>query len=136
MGLPFARRRKTRTGTLHPTTCNCALGRPAVAAVALLTIWLTCLVFAMLERAILPEQREHTVPRLTLWFATANAIFLGAAVVFRWFAGVPLWGGILLVVMMELGLGLMLFGDQFVLKLDSIELTNQLRQYQQRTRQH
>lgn len=110
--------------------CNLALGEPAVLSIDLLTIWLTCLVFAIVESAIFPENSDRTAVRTALWFLAANVLFLAGAFLFQWFAGVPLWGILILIFIMELSLVLMWFGDQFVLKLDSADLTKQLKTYQ------
>lgn len=112
----------------------CALlqGGDTVAISDLLTMWVVCLLFAMAESAIFPEGCPCTKGRSAAWLLTANVFFLGGAALFRWFAGVPLWGGILLVAFLQLGLVLMWFGDQFVLKMDSAELTKALKDYQKR----
>lgn len=99
----------------------------------LLTMWLVALVFAMVESAIFPEQAACTRTRTLLWLGAANLCFVGGALLFGWFAGVPLWGGLLLAAFLELGL--MWFGDHFVLKMDSAQLTRELKQYQNRLQQ-
>ena len=43
--------------------------------------------------------------------------------------------GLRLAAFWELGLGLMWFGDRFVLKMDSAQLTRELKQYQNRLQQ-
>lgn len=43
--------------------------------------------------------------------------------------------GLRLAAFLELGLGLMWFGDHFVLKMDSAQLTRELKQYQNRLQQ-
>lgn len=98
-------------------------------------LWLVALVFAMAESAIFPEQAACTRTRTLLWLGAANLCFVGGALLFGWFAGVPLWGGLLLAAFWELGLGLMWFGDRFVLKMDSAQLTRELKQYQNRLQQ-
>lgn len=98
-------------------------------------LWLVALVFAMAESAIFPEQAACTRTRTLLWLGAANLCFVGGALLFGWFAGVPLWGGLLLAAFLELGLGLMWFGDRFVLKMDSAQLTRELKQYQNRLQQ-
>lgn len=95
-------------------------------------LWLVALVFAMVESAIFPEQAACTRTRTLLWLGTANLCFVGGALLFGWFAGVPLWVGVLLAAFLQLGLGLMWFGDRFVLKMDSAQLTRELKQYQNR----
>lgn len=113
---------------------NLAFGIYSVPSLDMLTMWLTCMAFAVVESLLFPENCERTALRLALWIALANLMFLGGALAFGWFAGVPAWCGALLVLFMELGLAMMWFGDRFVLKMDSAELTRQLKQYQQNSR--
>ena len=122
----------TFTAIFLKMVCNLLMGVDSIPIRELLTMWLTCLLFAVLESVIFPENSECTGARTALWLAAGNLCFIGGAVQFGWFAGVPVWGGVILVLFLELGLGLMWFGDRFVLKMDSAELTKQLRQYQGR----
>lgn len=122
----------TFTAIFLKMVCNLLMGVNSIPIRELLTMWLTCLLFAVLESAIFPENSECTGARTALRLAAGNLCFIGGAVLFGWFAGVPVWGSVILVLFLELGLGLMWFGDRFVLKMDSAELTKQLRQYQGR----
>lgn len=109
---------------------NYAQGMDSVRSLDLLSMWLVCLLFAMVETGIFPEGCGRSPARSTVWFVAANAFFLGGAWIFGWFQGIPAWGGALLIALVELALFLMWFGDQFVLRADSSELTRQLKQYQ------
>ena len=102
-----------------------------VSIVDLATIWLVSLVFAILETVLFPENAPCTKGRSLLWLAAANLCFVGGALLFGWFQGVPVWGGALLILGLELGLGMMWFGDRFVLKMDTAQLNEQLLRYQQ-----
>lgn len=106
-------------------------GEYAISLFDLLTMWITCLLFAIVETVIFPEGCPCTRKRSLIWLSAANLLFLGGAFAFKWFSGIPLWGGLLLTAFLELGLGLMWFGDRFVLRMDSADLTRQLRRYQQ-----
>lgn len=114
--------------------CLLLQGMDSVPVFDLVTMWLVSLVFAMLETLIFPEGAPCTGPRSLVWLAAANLCFAGGAVLFGWFAGVPVWGGVLLAVFLELALGLMWFGDRFVLKMDTAQLNEELRRYQSRNR--
>lgn len=105
--------------------CSLLHGVHAIAIMDLLTIWLTCLLFAIVESAIFPKDCEYSRVRSALWFAAANICFIGGALVFDWFSGVPVWGAVLLIIVLELGLGMTWFGDRFVLKTDSTQLKYQ-----------
>lgn len=111
--------------------CNLFQGIYQIDMVDLLTIWLVSLVFAMLETAIFPENAVCTKRRSLLWLVTANLCFVGGAWLFGWFQDIPVWGGILLTIGLELGLGMVWFGDRFVLKMDSTQLNEKLRRYQE-----
>ena len=111
--------------------CNLLQGSRQVSIVDLATIWLVSLVFAILETVLFPENAPCTKGRSLLWLATANLCFVGGALLFGWFQGVPVWGGALLILGLELGLGMMWFGDRFVLKMDTAQLNEQLLRYQQ-----
>ena len=113
---------------------NFFYGLESVLISDLLSMWVTCLLFAMLESAIFPEEASCTRKRSALWLAAANVFFVGGALMFRWFVPIPLWGSVILIVFLELGLGLMWFGDQFVLKMDSAQLTRELKQYQSKNK--
>lgn len=110
--------------------CNMLQGIETISIQELVTMWLVSLVFAMVETVIFPENAACTKGRSLIWLVSANACFAGGALIFGWFTGLPGWGGWLLLAFLELGLGLMWFGDRFVLKMDSAELTQQLKQYQ------
>ncbi len=111
--------------------CNLLQGSRQVSIVDLATIWLVSLVFAILETVLFPENAPCTKGRSLLWLAAANLCFVGGALLFGWFQGVPVWGGVLLILGLELGLGMMWFGDRFVLKMDTAQLNEQLLRYQQ-----
>ena len=111
--------------------CNLLQGSRQVSIVDLATIWLVSLVFAILETVLFPENAPCTKGRSLLWLAAANLCFVGGALLFGWFQGVPVWGGALLILGLELGLAMMWFGDRFVLKMDTAQLNAQLLRYQQ-----
>ena len=111
--------------------CNLLQGSRQVSIADLATIWLVSLVFAILETVLFPENAPCTKGRSLLWLAAANLCFVGGALLFGWFQGVPVWGGALLILGLELGLGMMWFGDRFVLKMDTAQLNAQLLRYQQ-----
>lgn len=106
-------------------------GADSVASVEILTMWATCLLFSMLETAILPEY-EYPPLRTAVWTAAANIIFGFGAWLFGWFQGISLWGILLLLGFLELSLVLMWFGDNIAMKADTAQLNKHLKEYQQR----
>ena len=113
---------------------NLLYGIESILISDLLSMWITCLLFAVLESVIFPEEASCTKKRSALWLMSANVFFVGGALIFKWFVPIPLWSTIILIVFLELGLSLMWFGDQFVLKMDSAQLTRELKQYQRRNK--
>ena len=61
------------------------------------------LVFSCAETLIFPQDRQWSAGKrhIALWALLANAIYIPAALLLGWFAGVPLWGGILLILILE-----------------------------------
>lgn len=110
---------------------NWFLGIQTVKSVDILTIWVVCLLFSMLETVILPAY-EYTVFRTIIWAVTANIIFGFGALILGWFQGVSLWGIIILFGFLELSLALMWFGDNIAMKADTARLNKQLKEYQKR----
>ena len=95
---------------------------------------LAAAVVAMAESWIFPRYQEWEGRALTrrtaLWVLVCNLGFLGGAVVFQWFQGVPLWGMGALVLVMEAGIFAMWFATHVALKKDSKWLNYKLKQYQ------
>ena len=114
---------------------NLVQGEAALAIKDLLSAWLVSLVFAMAESWILPQGRDATALRSAGWLLAGNLCFIGGAVCFQWFAGIAAWGTALLIVLLEMVLGLMWFGDRVVLRADSMQLSKDLVSYQQRATQ-
>ncbi len=103
-----------------------------VQSLDILTIFGVCLLFAMLESAILPADRDPTLLRTGLWTAAANAIFCGGAYLSGWFQGIPVWGAGVLIALLELSIALMWFGDHVAMRADSARLNRQLKAFQRR----
>ena len=110
------------------------MGERSIPIQALLEMILTAFGGAVIESWIVPRCRELEGPSLTrrtaLWVLVCNLGFLGGAVVFQWFQGVPLWGMGALVLVMEAGIFAMWFATHVALKKDSKWLNYKLKQYQ------
>ena len=98
----------------------------------LATMWAMAFAFALVESAIFPEGVDaHQHPlRTVLWAAAGNAAFLGGALWFDWFRGIPLWAAAALVTILEIGLFSMWFGTHVVMRADSAQLNQSLRRFQ------
>ena len=68
---------------------------------------------------------------ISVWVVCANVLYIGGALVFGWFPGVPLWGDILLILLLECGLAAIWFGEQVACWRDTRALNRSLRKFQQ-----
>ena len=113
-------------------TWNAIGGVYTVRSLDLLTMWLAALAFAVLEMLLLPAGAERTKGRVALWVICGNVLFWGGALLLGWFRGIPVWGGAILVLLLEMSLGAMWYGDRLMMRMDSANLNRQLKEYQQR----
>lgn len=106
-------------------------GRTAISVWVLLEMLLVSFAFAAIQYAVLPAGQWDSPGRLALWALSANVLYIGGALVFGWFPGVPLWGDVLLVALLECGLGAIWFGEQVACWRDTRALNQSLRRFQQ-----
>lgn len=110
------------------------MGRTAVDSLVLLEMLGTCFLAALVEYFLFPAgrtlSRRELAGRTALWALACNLLIVGAAGLFKWFAGLPLWSLLLLVLLLEAGLFAMWFGQQVALKKDTSLLNQKLRLYQ------
>ena len=106
-------------------------GRYAISVWVLLEMLLVSFVFAAIQYAVLPAGQWSSKARLAAWAACANVLYIGSALVFGWFPGVPLWGNIVLVAMLEVSLWAIWFGEQVARWRDTRALNRSLRKFQQ-----
>ena len=90
------------------------------------------MVIAIIESALFPDHFDESElqRRTILWVIMCNLLFIGAAVLFRWFADVPLWGECLLIVILEGGLFAMWFGVHVAQKIETRALNQHLHDFQ------
>ena len=106
-------------------------GRYSISVWGLLEMLLVSFVFAAIQYAVLPAGQWSSRGRLAAWAVSANVLYIGGALVFGWFPGVPLWGDILLIVLLECGLVAVWFGEQVACCRDTRALNRSLRKFQQ-----
>ena len=106
-------------------------GRYTISVWVLLEMLLVSFVFAAIQYAVLPAGQWSSKGRLTVWLFSANALYIGGALVFGWFPGVPLWGDILLIATLQCGLWAVWFGEQVACWRDTRALNKRLRQFQE-----
>ena len=106
-------------------------GRYSISVWVLLEMLLVSFGFAAIQYAVLPAGNWTSKKGLAVWFISANVLYIGGALVFGWFPGVPLWGDILLIAMLECGLWAVWFGEQVACWRDTRALNQSLRQFQE-----
>ena len=114
------------------------MGRRELPIPMLVEMLLAAAAVAVLESWIIPFGREWEgrafVCRTALWALVCNLGFAGGAALLGWFSGTPLWGGALLILILELCLAAVWFADRVALRRESRELNRGLRELQQRER--
>lgn len=85
-----------------------------------------------METALFPHGKNLLAEkkRVALWAVLANAIFIGCAWGLNWFPGIPLWGGLLLVLVLEYALAAMWYALWLNAKRDTAALNQGLRRFQ------
>ena len=106
-------------------------GRYSISVWVLLEMLLVSFGFAAIQYAVLPAGNWTSKKGLAAWVISANVLYIGGALVFGWFPGVPLWGDILLIAMLECGLWAVWFGEQVACWRDTRALNRSLRQFQE-----
>ncbi|RKI65210.1 hypothetical protein D7V91_14830 [bacterium 1xD42-67] len=116
---------------------NVLLGDRTVDIVILLEMLLACFAFACLESLIFPWGKEWTGKgqgrRIALWAVLANLIFIGCAWGLGWFTGAPVWGGLLLILLLECALVAMWYALWLKEKRDTAILNQGLQRFQEGT---
>lgn len=126
MGLYFA------AAVFFKGLVNALLGDWTVNTIILLEMLLACFAFACMETALFPYEKNLLAEkkRVALWAALANVIFIGCAWGLNWFPGIPLWGGLLLVLVLEYALSAMWYFLRLNAKRDTAALNQGLRRFQ------
>ena len=106
-------------------------GRYSISVWVLLEMLLVSFGFAAIQYVVLPAGNWTSKKGLAAWAVSANVLYIGGALVFGWFPGVPLWGDILLILLLECGLAAIWFGEQVACWRDTRALNRSLRQFQE-----
>ena len=114
---------------------NALLGLWTVDTLILLEMLLACFAFACLESAIFPHGKEWPKEgqgkRVLLWAALANLIFAGCGWALCWFPGIPLWGALVLLLILEYCLAAMWYALRLKEQRDTAALNQGLRRFQE-----
>ena len=107
-------------------------GEYTVDTLTMLEMLVVSLVFAGIETALFTEEHPFgdSKGRIVLWAVLANVIFIGSALGFGWFRGIPVWGGIVLTVILEAAMFAMWYAMWLEKKRDTRDLNRNLKKYQ------
>lgn len=106
-------------------------GRTVISVWVLLEMLLVSFAFAAIQYAVLPAGNWGSKKGLAIWAVSANVLYIGGALVFGWFPGVPLWGDIVLIAMLECGLWAVWFGERVACWRDTKILNRSLQKFQE-----
>ena len=123
----------TVAGIFFKAIVNALQGVYSVDSLTMLQMLVVSMLFASAETAIFPEGKAFgdSLGRTVLWGVLANIAFLGGALGFGWFRGIPVWGGVLLVVILEGAMVAMWYAMWLEQKWDTRDLNRNLKKYQE-----
>lgn len=123
----------TVAGIFFKAIVNALQGIYTVDSLTMLEMLVVSLVFASAETAIFPEAHPFgdSKGRILLWAVLANVAFLGGAFGFGWFRGIPVWGGVILIVILEAAIFAMWYAMWLEKKWDTQELNRNLKEFQE-----
>ena len=123
----------TVAGIFFKTIVNVLQGVYTVDILTMLQMLVVSMLFACAETAIFTETHPfgESTGRTVLWAVLANVAFLGGALGFGWFRGIPIWVGVVLVVILEGAMVAMWYAMWLEKKWDSRNLNRNLKKYQE-----
>ena len=123
----------TVAGVFFKAIINALQGVYTVDILTMLEMLVVSMVFASAETAIFTEEKPFgdSKGRVLLWGLLANVAFLGGALGFGWFRDVPVWGGVLLVMILEGAMVAMWYAMWLERKWDTRDLNRNLKKYQE-----
>lgn len=122
----------TVAGIFFKAIVNALQGVYSVDILTMLEMLVVSMVFASAETVIFPEAHPFgdSKGRILLWAVLANVAFLGGALGFGWFRGIPVWGGVILVVILEVAMFAMWYAMWLEKKWDTQNLNRNLKKFQ------
>lgn len=112
---------------------NALQGEYTVDSRTMLEMLVASLLLASAETALFPGGLDRPQPkgRTAIWVVLGNLLYVGGSLLFGWFKGIPLWGGLVLVLILEAGFFAMWYGINVAMQADTADLNRRLRKYQQ-----
>lgn len=113
------------------------MGITTISIFTALQMLIGSMLVACIEGICFPEYAELEKNKLwirtAIWAACANVIIIGGSAIFHWFGDVPLWGNVILIAMLELGLAAMWVGFHIAERLETRVLNKRLEEYHSHT---
>ncbi|MGM9536785.1 MAG: hypothetical protein ACI3VN_00455 [Candidatus Onthomonas sp.] len=106
------------------------MGENSISVWTLLEMLIVSFVFSVIQYPLMPEGQWRSGKSVALWALSANVLYLGGALVFGWFEGIPLWAGLVLAAVLEGGLFAVWFGVAVARRRDTKTLNRHLQQFQ------
>ena len=122
----------TVAGIFFKAVVNALQGVYTVDTLTMLQMLVVSMVFASAETTIFPDNHPFgdSRGRVILWAVLANVLFLGGALGFGWFRGIPIWGGVILTVILEGAMAAMWYAMWLERKWDTRDLNRNLKKFQ------
>lgn len=122
----------TVAGVFFKAIVNAMEGTYSVDTLTMLEMLLVSMIFASAETAIFPEGYPfvESMGRTVLWAVLANVAFLGGALGFGWFRGIPVWAGVVLVLILEGAMVAMWYAMWLEKRRDTRDLNRSLKEFQ------
>ena len=123
----------TVAGVFFKAIINALQGVYSVDSLTMLEMLVVSLLFASAESLIFPTGKEWGLSRwrTALWAVLANVAYIGASFLFGWFRGIPVWGGILLTVILEGAIVAMIYALWLEKHWDTRDLNRSLKEFQE-----
>ena len=110
------------------------LGGDSIKIITIFEMVVVSFIVAAIERACFPMDsdlnRAQEINRTIIWGICSNLLFIGSAIIFKWFVGIPMWANVVLLIILEGGLVAMWFAMRIVLRLDTNQLNKGLHKFQ------
>lgn len=125
----------TTMAVFYKGIVNALMGEFSVDIRTMGEMLLLSFLFAIAETAIFPSEKSWTDAamgrRAIVWAALANAVYVGGALVLGWFQGIPVWWGVIMAAVLELGLAGLWYALWLENQRDTRRLNESLRSFQQ-----
>lgn len=125
----------TTVAVFYKAVVNALLGEFSVDSLTMLEMLAVSFLFALAETVIVPSgksRREVSMRRRAiLLIVLANIVYIGSALLFGWFRGIPVWWAAVMIAVLELGLAALWYALWLEYQRDTKLLNQNLQHFQQ-----